>query len=69
MKNEININIQLNQKEKLFVMETIAILQEVRTKLRDYKDNGFYPFVDHVELPDELEQLADAVADIGQLML
>lgn len=69
MKNEINIEIKLDQKEKIFVAEVTGILNDILHKLEEYKANGFYPFVDHVELPPELENIAETVGKIGGLTL
>lgn len=69
MKTEMNIDISLDQKERVVVTTATAILEDVRDKLKDYKANGYYPFVDHIKYPKELEDIAAVMADIGRLML
>ena len=51
MKTEMNIDISLDQKERVVITTATAILEDVRDKLKDYKANGYYPFVDHIKYP------------------
>ena len=69
MRSEMNIEVRLDQKEKLFISEVNGILDDIIRKLQDYKENGHYPFVDHIDMPEELRQTADRIAEIGRLML
>lgn len=69
MKSEMNIEIKLDQKEKLFIAQTNEILKDIRNQLDEYKENGHYPFVDSIKYPGELSELAGLVADIGRLTL